>query len=41
MWSRLTKLPPVHVRSYRDWNEQIVIVEYTLQRLLGPNNNLR
>jgi hypothetical protein len=40
MWSRLIKLPPVHARSYRDWNQQIVIVEYALQRSLGPDNNL-
>jgi hypothetical protein len=40
MWSRLIKLSPVHDRSYRDWNQRTVIVEYALQRSLGPNNNL-
>jgi hypothetical protein len=40
MWSRLIKLSPVHDRSYRDWNQRTVIVEYALQRSLGANNNL-
>jgi hypothetical protein len=40
MWSRLIKLSPVHDRSYRDWNQRTVIVEYALQRFLGPSNNL-
>ena len=40
MWSRLIKLPPVRERSYRDWNQRTVIVEYVLQRSLGRNNNL-
>jgi hypothetical protein len=39
MWSRLIKLLPVHDRSYRDCNQRL-IVEYALQRSLGPNNNL-
>jgi len=40
MWSRLIKLSPVHHRSYRDSYQRTVIVEYALQRSLGPNNNL-
>jgi len=40
LWSRLIKLPPVHDRSYRDWNQRIVIYKHALQRSLGPNNNL-
>jgi hypothetical protein len=40
MWSRLIKLSPVHDRSYRDWNQRTVIVEYALQRFLGPSNDL-
>jgi hypothetical protein len=40
MWSRLIKLSPVHDRSYRNWNQRTVIVEYALERSLGPNNNL-
>ena len=40
MWSRLIKLPPVHDRSCRDWNQRTVIVEYALPRSLGTNNNL-
>ena len=39
MWSRLIKLPPVRERSYRDWNQRTVIVEYVLQRSLGRNKN--
>ena len=37
MWSRLIKLSLVHDRSYRDWNQRTIIVEYALQR--SPNNN--
>jgi hypothetical protein len=37
---RLIKLSPVHDRSYRGCNQRIVVVEYALQRSLGPNNNL-
>jgi hypothetical protein len=40
MWLRLIKLSTVHHRSYRDSNQRTVIVEYALQRSLGPNNNL-
>ena len=40
MCSRLIKLPPIHDRSYRDWNQRTVIVEYALPRSLGPNNTL-
>ena len=40
MWSRLIKLSLVHDRSYRDWNQRTIIVEYALQRSLGPYNNL-
>ena len=40
MWSRRIKLSPVHDRSYRDWSQRSVIVEYAVQRSLCPNNNL-
>jgi hypothetical protein len=40
MGSRLIKLPPLHDRSCRDWNQRTVIVEYALPRSLGTNNNL-
>jgi hypothetical protein len=36
----LIKLPSVHGSSYREGNQQTAIVEYALQRSLGPNNNL-
>ena len=40
MWSRLIKLPPVRERSYWDWNQRTVIVEYVLQRSRSRNENL-
>jgi hypothetical protein len=40
MWSKLIKLSPVHDRSYPDWNQRTVIVEYALQRSIGLYDNL-
>jgi hypothetical protein len=40
MGSKLIKSSLVHDRSYRDSNQRTVIVESTLQRPLGRNNNL-
>ena len=39
MWSRLSKLPPVRGRSFRNWKRRTAIVEYVLQRSLGRNKN--
>ena len=38
-WSRLIELLPVHDHAYRNCNQR-PIVEYALQRSLGPNSNL-
>jgi hypothetical protein len=40
MWPRPVKLPPVHDRSYRDWNQRTVIDEIALQHSLCRSNNL-
>jgi hypothetical protein len=39
MWPRPVKLPPVHDRSYRDWNQRTVIDGNALQHSLCRSTN--
>ena len=39
MWWRLIKLSPVRERSFRNWNQRAVSLQYVLQRSVSRNKN--